>query len=64
MEERRQMIEAGMDDFVGKPYRANEIYACLSKHLGVKYIYEGFTHIVEYHYIDAGYDGQVAGVLT
>ena len=47
MEERRQMIEAGMDDFVGKPYRANEIYACLSKHLGVKYIYEGFTHIVE-----------------
>jgi hypothetical protein len=30
-----------MDDFVRKPYRSNEIYECLSKHLGVRYIYEG-----------------------
>ena len=41
MEQRDEMIGAGMDDFVRKPYRANEIYQCLSKHLGVKYIYEG-----------------------
>lgn len=40
MEQRDEMIDAGMDDFVRKPYRANEIYECLSKHLGVDYIYE------------------------
>jgi CheY-like chemotaxis protein/anti-sigma regulatory factor (Ser/Thr protein kinase) len=41
IEQREEMLQAGMDDFVRKPYRANEIYECLSKHLGVKYIYEG-----------------------
>ena len=40
-DQRQEMMDAGMDDFVRKPYRANEIYECLSKHLGVKYIYEG-----------------------
>ena len=28
-----------MDDFVGKPYRIHEIYDCLARHLGVKYLY-------------------------
>ena len=41
MEQREEKFEAGMDDFVRKPYRPNEIYACLSKHLGVKFIYQG-----------------------
>lgn len=40
MEQREEMFEAGMDDFVRKPYRANEIYECLSKHLGAKFTYE------------------------
>jgi CheY-like chemotaxis protein len=40
-EQRAELIDAGMDDFVRKPYRFNEIYECLSKHLGVQYIYEG-----------------------
>jgi PAS domain S-box-containing protein len=40
-EQRREMLAAGMDDYVRKPYRAAEIYACLSKQLGVKYLYEG-----------------------
>jgi PAS domain S-box-containing protein len=39
MEQRDEMLNAGMDDFVGKPYRFNEIYECLSKHLGVQYLY-------------------------
>ncbi|MGZ5006702.1 MAG: ATP-binding protein [Methylobacter sp.] len=39
MEQRDEMLQVGMDDFVRKPYRASEIYECLSKHLGVKYIY-------------------------
>ena len=29
--------------FLRKPYRSNEIYECLAKHLGVKYIYEGYS---------------------
>jgi hypothetical protein len=34
------MLQDRMDDFVRKPYRANEIYECLSKHLRAKYMYE------------------------
>jgi CheY-like chemotaxis protein len=39
MEQRTEMLKAGMDDFVRKPYRFNEIYDCLSKQLNVKFIY-------------------------
>ena len=35
-----EMIEAGMDDVVRKPYRFNEIYECLSDQLGLEFIYE------------------------
>jgi CheY-like chemotaxis protein/anti-sigma regulatory factor (Ser/Thr protein kinase) len=38
-EQRDEMLEAGMDDFIRKPYRFNEIYECLTRHLGVQYIY-------------------------
>lgn len=34
------MRQAGMDDFVRKPYRPREIYDCLTKHLGVQFLYE------------------------
>jgi CheY-like chemotaxis protein len=39
VEERDEMMKAGMDDFVRKPYRFNEIYDCLGKQLDVQYIY-------------------------
>lgn len=39
MEQRAEMLEAGMDEFVRKPYRFNEIYECLSRLLGVQYRY-------------------------
>ena len=38
-EERDEMMKVGMDDFVRKPYRFNEIYDCLGKQLSVQYIY-------------------------
>jgi len=41
IEQRSESLDAGMDDFVRKPYRFNEIYECMSKQLGVKYIYDG-----------------------
>ena len=39
-EQQQEMLDAGMDDFVRKPYRAAEIYDCLAKQLGVQYGYE------------------------
>lgn len=39
-EERAEMLDAGMDDFVRKPYRFGEIYECLARQLGVRYIRE------------------------
>lgn len=39
-EQRNEMLEGGMDDYLRKPFRATEIYDCLSKYLGVKYLYE------------------------
>jgi putative two-component system response regulator len=38
--QRPESIGAGMDDFVYKPYGFNEIYQCMSKRLGVRYIYD------------------------
>jgi PAS domain S-box-containing protein len=40
-EQRDEMLAVGMDDCICKPYRVSEIYDCLSKHLGVKYLYAG-----------------------
>jgi signal transduction histidine kinase/CheY-like chemotaxis protein len=42
-EERKKILDAGMDDFVSKPYRPGEIYACLSKHLGIRFLYQDAT---------------------
>jgi len=38
-EERQEMFDAGMDDVVAKPYRFDEIYDCLTRQLGVRYIF-------------------------
>ncbi len=38
-EQQQEMLDAGMDDFVRKPYRAEEIYNCLARQLGVQYVY-------------------------
>jgi signal transduction histidine kinase len=46
-EERSMMLEIGMNDYVRKPYRASEIYDCMAKHLGVKYLYEGVSELQE-----------------
>ncbi len=41
-EQRAEMLEAGMDDFVRKPYRSHEIYECMAKHLGIRFKYEQY----------------------
>ncbi len=39
MEQRQELLNAGMDDFVRKPYRFDEIYDSLARQVGVKYLY-------------------------
>ena len=38
-EQRDEMLQAGMDDFVRKPYRFSEIYEALGNQLGLQYVY-------------------------
>ncbi|MTJ54528.1 response regulator [Anabaena sp. UHCC 0253] len=39
-EEKAIILSAGCDDFLRKPFKENTIFETLTKHLGVKYIYE------------------------
>ncbi len=39
----QEILEAGLDDLVRKPCHAAEIYDCLSRQLGLRYVYED-TH--------------------
>ncbi len=48
-EQQREMLDAGMDDLVRKPYRFGEIYRCLACQLGV-----------EFRYRDGGKDSEIA----
>ncbi|MCX7592388.1 MAG: response regulator, partial [Fischerella sp.] len=38
-EQRQKMISSGCDDFISKPFREEEIFDKLAKHLGVHYLY-------------------------
>ena len=39
-EYRDEALAAGVDDFVSKPFQAEEIFDCLARHLGVRYTYQ------------------------
>jgi CheY-like chemotaxis protein len=38
--DREQVLLEGCDDFVRKPFRKDEIYDMLAKHLGIRFLYE------------------------
>jgi PAS domain S-box-containing protein len=42
-EQQQELFDAGMDDFVRKPYRFEEIYDSLARQLGIKFIYQSDT---------------------
>ena len=37
--ERDDVLAAGFDDFLRKPFRQREIFDCMARHLGVRYVY-------------------------
>jgi CheY-like chemotaxis protein len=39
-ETKKELLQNGCDDFVVKPFRAQEIFEKMAQHLGVKYLYE------------------------
>jgi CheY-like chemotaxis protein len=39
-EEKKRILAAGCDDFVRKPFREQEIFEVMAKHLGLNYVYE------------------------
>ncbi|MES9903125.1 MAG: ATP-binding protein [Sedimenticola sp.] len=39
-EQKDELMGAGSDDFVRKPYRSKEIFDCMAQHLDLKYIYD------------------------
>jgi signal transduction histidine kinase/DNA-binding response OmpR family regulator len=59
-DQREELLAAGMDDYIRKPYRANEIYDCLAKHLGVKFLYEN-TPVSQEH--DISFTPEMLSVL-
>ncbi|MEG4807169.1 PAS domain S-box protein [Microcoleus sp. F8-D3] len=44
-EERAVILSAGCDDFMRKPFREEDIFVAMGKHLGVRYIYENPTAV-------------------
>ncbi|WP_396641982.1 ATP-binding protein [Methylomonas sp. 2B] len=46
-EEQQEMLDAGMDDFIPKPYRFQEIYDCLARHLGLEFVDDRLSNMVE-----------------
>lgn len=45
-EERAVILSSGCDDFVRKPFRETDIFETISKHLGVRYIYDEPTELL------------------
>ena len=39
-QQREEVLAAGLDDFLRKPYRREEIFDCMSRHLGLQYVYK------------------------
>ena len=45
--QREEVLATGLDDFLRKPYRPREIFDCIARHLGVRYIYSAGTQTAD-----------------
>ncbi|MGQ4647968.1 ATP-binding protein [Lyngbya aestuarii] len=46
-EEKAVVLSAGCDDFLRKPFREEEIFSAMNKHLGVRYVYDDQSDLLE-----------------
>jgi len=46
-QQRDEVLAAGMDDFLRKPYMRDEIFACMARHLGVSYLYKEVSRTLQ-----------------
>ncbi|MEA5467622.1 response regulator [Spirulina sp. 06S082] len=57
-EEKAIVLSAGCDDFVRKPFREEELFETMAKHLGVRYVYDDTDrqtqHKKQNHILDSG----------
>lgn len=44
-EQREEMLAAGLDDFVRKPYLASEIFDCMTRQLGIRFARKQVAHV-------------------
>jgi signal transduction histidine kinase/DNA-binding response OmpR family regulator len=44
--QREEVLAAGFDDFLRKPFRNREIFDCIARHLGARYVYETQPQVV------------------
>ena len=59
-EERSIVLSIGCDDFVRKPFKPQDIYDALTKHLGIEFIYEDD----ELPVTEADSEAAISGALT
>ncbi|NNG01400.1 MAG: tetratricopeptide repeat protein [Desulfobacteraceae bacterium] len=52
-EERETVLSAGCDDFLLKPMKAHRVFEMLTKHLGIRFIYDHHSESTKKHYVPA-----------
>lgn len=59
LSEREEIMAVGMNDFIRKPYRPAEIYDCMAKHLGVRFVYQTVAEEVSEKPMKLSFEGLV-----
>jgi CheY-like chemotaxis protein len=63
-EERAIVLSAGCDDFIRKPFREADIFDTMSKHIGVRYIYEDVRDVQSLTTINTNTSVDIQKALT
>lgn len=61
---RRQALNSGFDDFIAKPFHANQLFALLQKHLGVSYAKRGESDTAPAERVNDGLTDEIAAQIA